>query len=110
RTPAAYRRYLATATAEFTAIKGVDVAWRTGWLSDRAAAFLALGRPVITEDTGAAPYLPPESGCHFVRDLETAEAAAQQVISDWPRLSRRARETAVDLFDSAKIIGKILSL
>jgi len=30
-------------------IKGVDVAWRTGWLSDRAAAFLALGRPVVTE-------------------------------------------------------------
>ena len=43
RTPTAYRRYLATAFAEFTAIKGVDVAWRTGWVSDRAAAFLALG-------------------------------------------------------------------
>ena len=26
--------------------------WRTGWISDRAAAFLALGRPVITEETG----------------------------------------------------------
>ena len=109
RTPAAYRRYLATATAEFTAIKGVDVAWRTGWLSDRAAAFLALGRPVITEDTGAAPYLPPESGFQFVRDVESAEAAAKEVIADWPRLSRRARETAVEVFDSAKIIGKILS-
>ena len=35
--------------------KGVDVTWQTGWLSDRAAAFLALGRPVITEDTGAEP-------------------------------------------------------
>jgi hypothetical protein len=37
---AGYRRYIRNATAEFTAIKGVDVAWRTGWLSDRAAAFL----------------------------------------------------------------------
>ncbi len=53
RTPAKYRRYLAAAMAEFTAIKGVDVNWRTGWVSDRAAAFLALGRPVITEGTGA---------------------------------------------------------
>src|SRR5256886_14470890 len=53
RTPRAYRRYLASAIAEFTAIKGVDVAWRTGWISDRASAFLALGRPVITEDPGA---------------------------------------------------------
>ena len=58
RTPNAYRRYMASGLAEFTAIKGVDVAWQTGWVSDRAAAFLALGRPVITEDTGAARYLP----------------------------------------------------
>ena len=27
--------------------------WQTGWLSDRAATFLAMGRPVVTEDTGA---------------------------------------------------------
>src|SRR5438105_12560707 len=53
RTPSGYRRYMASGLAEFTAIKGVDVAWQTGWISDRAAAFLALGRPVITEDTGA---------------------------------------------------------
>src|SRR5437763_9772159 len=33
--------YVASASAEFTAIKGVDVAWQTGWLSDRAATFLA---------------------------------------------------------------------
>src|SRR4029077_18755103 len=35
--PARYRRYLSNAVGEFTAIKGVDVRWRTGWLSDRAA-------------------------------------------------------------------------
>src|SRR5439155_19701959 len=56
-TPRVYRRYMAGALAEFTAIKGVDVAWRTGWLSDRAAGFLALGRRVITEDTGATRSL-----------------------------------------------------
>ena len=110
RTPAAYRRYLATAAAEFTAIKGVDVAWRTGWLSDRAAAFLAMGRPVVTEDTGAEKYLPPESGFRFIHDLETAQAAAKNVVSDWPQLSRQARGSAVDIFDSAKNLRKILSL
>src|SRR5260370_42394261 len=66
RTPRAYRRYLASALAEFTAIKGVDVSWKTGWLSDRAAAFLALGRQIITEDIGAGKYLPRASGFHFV--------------------------------------------
>jgi hypothetical protein len=110
RTPAAYRRYLAAASAEFTAIKGVDVAWQTGWLSDRAAAFLAMGRPVITENTGAGDYLPPENGFRFVGNLESAEAAAREVLADWPRLSEQARACAVEVFDSAKNIGKILSL
>jgi hypothetical protein len=110
RTPRAYGRYISGATAEFTAIKGVDVAWRTGWLSDRAAAFLALGRPVITEDTGAGKYLPAGSGFRFIRDLETAEAAVKEVVADWPRLSRQARACSVETFDSAKNLSKILGL
>jgi hypothetical protein len=110
RTPASYRRYLANAAGEFTAIKGVDVAWRTGWLSDRAAAFLALGRPVVTEDTGAGKYLPAESGFRFVHNLASAETAVKEVMADWPRFSRNARDCAVELFDSAKNLRKILRL
>ena len=110
RTPRAYRRYIASALGEFTAIKGVDVAWRTGWLSDRAAAFLALGRPVITEDTGAEKYLPRESGFRFVRSLDEAEAAAKEVLADWTRLSKQARDCAVENFDSVKNLRKILGL
>jgi hypothetical protein len=110
RTPRAYRLYVASALGEFTAIKGVDVAWQTGWLSDRAATFLALGRPVITEDTGAGKYLPGESGFRFVRTLDQAEAAAKEVVGDWPRLSKQARACAVETFDSAKNLRRILSL
>jgi hypothetical protein len=110
RTPEAYRRYIASAIGEFTAVKGVDVAWRTGWLSDRAAAFAALGRPVITEDTGAEKYLPRESGFHFVRNVQEAETAVNEVLRDWPRLSKQARNCAVEVFDSAKNLRRILDL
>ena len=110
RTPNAYRRYMARGLAEFTAIKGVDVAWQTGWVSDRAAAFLALGRPVITEDTGAARYLPSESGFRFIRNIDQAEEAVKEVLRDWPQLSKQARSCAVDVFDSEKTLRKILNL
>jgi len=109
-TPRVYRRYMASALAEFTAIKGVDVAWRTGWLSDRAAAFLALGRPVITEDTGATRYLPRDSGFRFIRNIDEAETAVKEVLRDWPRLSKQARACAVEVFDSAKNLRKILGM
>jgi hypothetical protein len=110
KTATRYRRYLASAAAEFTAIKGVDVAWQTGWVSDRAATFLAMGRPVITEDTGAAKYLPKESGFRFVNDLESASAAVKEVMEDWPTLSRQSRTVAVELFDSERNLRKILNL
>jgi hypothetical protein len=109
-TPRAYRRYVASALAEFTAIKGVDVAWQTGWLSDRGAAFLAMGRPVITEDTGATRYLPRENGFRFIRNIDEAQMAVKEVLRDWPRLSRQARACAVEVFDSAKNLRKILGI
>ena len=109
-TPRAYRRYLTSALAEFTAIKGVDVAWRTGWVSDRAGAFFALGRPVITEDTGAQRYLPAENGFRFIRSAAEAEAAVRDVLDDWSRLSKQARRCAVEVFDSVKNLRRILDL
>jgi hypothetical protein len=110
RTPRSYRRYLASAVGEFTAIKGVDVAWRTGWVSDRSAAFLALGRHVITEDTGARDYLPAKNGFSFVRNASEAEVAVRKVLRDWARLSRQARDCAVQVFDAAKNLRNILDL
>ncbi len=110
RTPRAYLRYVADTTGEFTAIKGVDVAWRTGWVSDRAATFLALGRPVITEDTGAGKYLPGANGFRFVKGLDEAAAAANEVLGDWPRFSKEARACAVEVFDSVRNLKRILEI
>jgi len=101
---------LATAIGEFTVIKGVDVSWKTGWVSDRAAAFLAMGRPVITEDSGARKYLPADSGFEFVGDLDGSVAAIEDSLANWRRRSRESRACAVEVFDSAKNLKKILSL
>lgn len=110
RTPGKYRYYIAGSSGEFTAIKGVDVAWRTGWLSDRGATFLALGRPVITEDTGAGKYLPAKNGFRFVSGIDQAEAAVKEVLGNWERLSRQARSCAVEVFDSVRNLRKIIGI
>ena len=107
RTPSAYYRYLAGATAEFTAVK-LEALMGSGWLSDRAAAFLALGRPVVTEPTGAERFLPADSGMIFVRNLEEAVEASERVLRDWPRLSKAARATAVECFDSVRNLKRLL--
>ncbi len=80
-------------------IKGVDCLWRTGWVSDRAAAFLATGRPVITEDAAVGRHLPPESGFMEIRTLEEAREAIERTLRDWPTLSRQARACAEECFE-----------
>jgi len=107
RTPGSYYRYLGNATAEFTAVK-LEAIMGSGWLSDRAAAFLALGRPVVTEPTGAERFLPGESGMLFVRNLEEAVDASRRVLKDWPLLSKAARATAVACFDSVRNLRLLL--
>jgi len=91
RTPNRYYDYLRGSLAEFTPVK-LEATMQSGWLSDRAAAYVALGRPVITESTNAEKYLPSESGFIFVKTLDEAVEAAQRVRKDWKRLSKsRAR-------------------
>lgn len=107
RTPRLYYQYLRRSTAEFTAIKLESFA-RSGWLSDRSAVYLALGRPVITESTGAEPYLPDQSGLLFVNNLEEASEAVRRVCADWNSLSRAARRCAGECFDAVVNLRKIL--
>jgi len=110
QSPKVYRRYLTSAAGEFTAIKGVDVSWKTGWISDRAAAFMALGRPVVTEDDGAAQYLPDWSGMFFVRGVAEAAEAAREIVSRWGHWSKRSRACAEEVFDSTLNLRRILDL
>lgn len=106
-TPTRYYHYLAGSLGEFTAVK-LESQMQSGWLSDRAAAYLALGRPVITEPTGAERFLPKESGLFFVKNLPEAVAASQRLLRDWDYFSHQARMTALDYFDSAKTLQKML--
>ena len=77
--------------------------------TDSLNAFMALGRPVITEDTGAQRYLPAENGFCFIRSADEAEVAVREVLRDWSRLSKQARQCSIQVFDSATNLRRILA-
>lgn len=108
RTPHRYYQFITQSLAEFTPVK-LEATMKSGWLSDRAAAYLSMGRPVITESTGAETYLPKDSGFLFVSNAEEAAEAARKVIKDWAHLSKQARQTAYEFFDAAKVLQRILA-
>ena len=97
-----------TSQGEFTVCKNVFVATNSGWFSDRSAAYLASGRPVVIQDTGFSSHLPCGEGLFSVRTVEDAAGALECICSDFPSHARRSREIAGDLFGASSVLGRFL--
>jgi hypothetical protein len=103
-----YAAYIRGSRGEFTVAKHCFVATNCAWFGDRAAVFLASGRPVVMQETGWSEHLPCGEGLFAVRTLEEAAAALEEVERDWPRHSRRARELAEEYLDAGKAFPRFL--
>lgn len=106
--PTTYRDYLRRSRAEFACAKPIYRELRTGWFSDRSAAYLASGRPVLFEDTGIGERLPTGSGLLLFRTLEEAVAAVAELDRDWARHSRAARALAEEVLDARRCLPAML--
>ena len=67
--------YLLASRGEVGVSKHYYVATNSGHFSERSAAYLACGRPVITQDTGFSDYLPCGRGLFAFRTTDEAAAA-----------------------------------
>ena len=104
----AYRNYILACRGEFSVCKNIFVEFRTGWFSDRSAAYLASGRPVVLQDTGFSSHLPTGEGLFAVTDMAEAAAALAEIEGNYEHHSRKAREIACDCLDSTVILKKFL--
>lgn len=108
RSVGAYQRYIARSRAEFGCPKPIHRQLRTGWFSDRSAAYLASGRPVLLEDTGFGAYLPTGQGLLTFRDLEEARAGVAMIDADYERHCQAARRLAEEYLDSRRWLTAML--
>ncbi len=105
----AYRRYIAASRGEFTVAKDQNVRLRSGWFSERAACYLASGKPVVTQDTGFSNVLPTGEGLFAVDDVEAAAAAIDEINADYHRHCQAARAIAVEHFEARAVAARLLS-
>lgn len=103
-----YRRYIADSRGEFSVNKNVYVATNSGFFSERSAAYLASGRPVVMQDTGFSEHLPCGAGLFAVDNVEEAAEAIQAVNCDYARQSKCAREIALEYLDTRVVLGRFL--
>lgn len=107
-TPESYQEYVANSAGEFSCAKGLYVASRSGWFSDRSACFLAAGRPVVIQDTGIQDTLPTGAGLFPVATVEEAADAIRRIRMDYERHSTIARQIALDHFDARRVLPPLL--
>jgi hypothetical protein len=108
RDPWSYQHYLRESRAEFGVAKHGYVMTRSGWFSERSAAYLASGRPVVVQDTGFTDWLPTGRGLLAFEDVGGAIAAIECVNSDYEMNCRAARAVAEEFFDSNKILNELI--
>jgi hypothetical protein len=101
--------YLSASRGEFSICKNVFVANNTGWFSDKSAAYLASGRPVVLQDTGFSKHLPVGEGLFAVNNVEEAREAIKMIESDYKLHSRRSREIACEYLEAEKLMGNFLN-
>jgi hypothetical protein len=82
---------------------------RTGWLSDRSAAYLASGRPVLMGDTGISDHFPTTEGLVTFHDLDEAVEGAYKINANYPRQSHAARDFAEEFLDSKRRLEAMLA-
>ena len=88
----------------------MNVRLRSGWFSDRAACYLAAGRPVITQDTGFGEVLPLGPGLHAFKTIAEAIEAVHMIERDYDRASAHASEVARECFAADRVLGSLLNV
>jgi len=106
--PWTYQGFIAGSKAEFSVAKHGYIVSRSGWFSERSAAYLASGRPVVVQDTGFTRWLHAGGGVLAFATPEEALAQLDVLNGSYERHCRRAREVACEYFDSAKVLSQLL--
>lgn len=109
RDPWTYQQYIQSSKAEFSIAKHGFVVAQSGWFSERSAAYLASGRPVLAQDTGFSAWLAPDAGVVPFRTPGEALAGIEEINSRYPVHCRAAREMAREHFAAAKVLTRLLA-
>jgi hypothetical protein len=103
-----YHRYLSGSRGEWSVAKNAYVATASGWFSTRSAAYLALGKPVVVEDTGFRSYYPMGEGLFAFSTLEEAAEAIDRIEGSYRANCEAARAVAEREFDARIVLARLL--
>lgn len=105
----AYLRFLAESRGEIGIAKAGYIESQGGWISDRSVTYLALGRPVVLQETGWTHAVPAAEGLLPFRDVESCARAINRIEDDYGTHSAAAARLADTLFSPAGVFDPLFS-
>ncbi|MEY2513795.1 MAG: hypothetical protein QOJ89_1153 [bacterium] len=109
RSPDTYADFVRGSWAEFGLAKSGYAASACGWFSDRSISYLASGRPVLALDTGFGADVPVGDGLIAFSTVDEALAGIESLRGGYERHRRAARVLAEDVFESDRVLGRLLA-
>jgi len=106
--PWTYQDFIRHSKAEFSVAKHGYVVSHSGWFSERSAAYLASGRPVVVQDTGFSRWLDADGGVIPFRNAAEALDALERLNASYARHCLRARAVAQAYFNSDVVLTRVL--
>jgi hypothetical protein len=103
-----YQQYLAGSRAEFGIAKEGYVKSNCGWFSERSAAYLASGRPVVVQSTGFEEWLPSGAGVLPFTTAADAAVALDDLTVNYRAHCRDARELVDSYFRYDHVLEQLI--
>ena len=109
RDPWTYQNYIQNSRGEFSIAKHGYVISHSGWFSERSAAYLASGRPVIIQDTGFSDCMKVGEGIWAFNDPDEALTGLDEINRNYEFHCQMARAMAEEYFDSRNVLIKLIA-
>lgn len=106
--PWEYQKYIRNSRGEFGIAKQGYVGGRSGWFSERSAAYLASGRPVLAQETGFSDWLPSGQGILSFSSAREVLEGMGEVNSRYEYHCRKAREIAEEYFSADRVLTDLI--
>jgi hypothetical protein len=104
----AYLRFIAGSLGEIGVAKGGYVVSRGGWISDRSVIYLALGRPVVLQDTGWPAVVKTREGLLPFVTVEDAVRRVAEIEASPKEHRAAARHLADTVFHPSNALSPLL--
>ncbi len=103
-----YLHFIAESRGEIGIAKEGYVVSRAGWMSDRSVVYLALGRPVVFQDTGWTDAVAPGPGMLSFQDVDDCARAIRSIEHEYEIHSKAAQALADTTFSPQRVLGPLL--